>query len=224
MKKKMKYVFIGIGILIAVAIIYQIVRLFLPDIQLYLKVQGASEKTRILNSVRSHGVATGILLIFLVAIFTAIPGFPISAIAIFIGVCYGRLTGSFMNIIGCSLGNILSIYLIRDFKLDNKSKKSGHWIETLSKSKHPDISLTIAYMIPFIPSVLINYTTNQLNLTFKQFIWIVIIGAIPSSVLYAYGGDALFKGNFKAIIILIVFILILVGVFWIINKKRQPKT
>lgn len=221
MKKKLKYIFIIIGVLLASILIYQLAMKFLPDIRMFIHSKGNESREALMKSVRSHETSTGILLVLLTVIMSAIPGIPASVVGIFIGVCYGPLVGSMMNIIGNSVGNISSFYLMHKFRFMDNTKASNHWVQTLSNAKHTNISITIAYMIPVIPSFLVNYTAILLNIKFSQLIWMAFIGAVPSSILYAFGGDALFTGDEVRAALLIASVGILIAFILLIKRDRK---
>lgn len=43
----------------------------------------------------------------------------------------------------------------------------------------------------------------------KNFILMVAVGMFPTSALYAFGGDALFKGNYTRLLVIVVLIVII---------------
>lgn len=221
MKVKIKALFIVIGIILIGLLGYLLWHKFAPDVEMFFNPDVSKEI--LMNKVRSHGISTGVLLVLLTSIMCAIPGLPTSIIGVLIGICYGPLVGSILNIIGNTLGNILSIFLIRKFKFIDKSKTSNHWVKTISRAKHPDIGITFAYMIPVIPSFLVNYTTTIMNVKAKRLIWMVLFGALPSSVLYAFGGDAFFKGNHEKAILLVASVLILILLVFLIEKDAKSE-
>ncbi|MDV4147465.1 TVP38/TMEM64 family protein, partial [Enterococcus faecalis] len=49
----------------------------------------------------------------------------------------------------------------------------------------------------------------------------IVVGVIPSSILYACGGEALFHGYNKTAVLLIVSVLLFVGLVVIIEKDRK---
>ena len=84
--------------------------------------------------------------------------------------------------------------------------------------KHPLIGLTIGFMIPVIPSILVNYAGARLNVNRRQYIAMVLVGMAPTSFLYAFGGDPIVRGNLKRIISAVICILILIGIYLIVKK------
>lgn len=219
MKIKTK-VFLIVGGLLLVGILgYLLWNKFLPDIQMLINPKVSKEI--LMKSVRSHGISTGVLLVVLTSIMCAIPGLPTSIIGVLIGICYGPLVGSILNIIGNALGNVLSIFLMGKFKFMDESKTSNHWVKTISTSKHPYIGITFAYMIPVIPSFLVNYTATIMKVKAKNLIWMIIFGVLPSSILYAFGGDALFRGNHTKALLLVASVLIFALLIILIKKDSK---
>lgn len=80
----------------------------------------------------------------------------------------------------------------------------------------------IGYMIPVIPTILINYHVAKIKLPWRRWFFYVTIGVAPSSLLYALGGDAVVAGNIKRIIVLfMVFVSIsLLGSYFKRKKKK----
>ncbi|EFQ58038.1 hypothetical protein HMPREF9176_1958 [Streptococcus downei F0415] len=49
----------------------------------------------------------------------------------------------------------------------------------------------------------------------------VLIGVFPTSCLYAFGGDAIIKGNIKRILVLLVLtLLVYLVVKWMLKRKK----
>lgn len=63
--------------------------------------------------------------------------------------------------------------------------------------RHPKIGVMLGYMIPVIPSSMVNFAADAMKLPLQQIVMSIVIGVIPSSVLYACGGEALFHGYNK---------------------------
>lgn len=221
MKKKIK-LFLLLGALILLgALCYWLYVEYYQDIQLYFSPKASREL--VLKSVRSHGIRTAIILIALTSVMCAVPSLPTSVVGVLIGLCYGPLIGSVMNLIGNSLGNLLSIYLIHRLNFLDKTNASNRWVRAISQMNHPRIGVMLGYVIPVIPSIVVNYTVNSLNLKARQLLLVVVIGVSPSSILYAFGGDALFKGNHKTAIILVASVALFVLLIGIIYKDRKRR-
>jgi uncharacterized membrane protein YdjX (TVP38/TMEM64 family) len=98
----------------------------------------------------------------------AVPGIPTSVISVIVGLSYGPFLGTLINVLGNTCGNILSIALMQHIKLFDQSKKSNRWVKAIREMKHPKIGVMIGYMIPFIPSSLINFAATTLNLKIRD--------------------------------------------------------
>ena len=107
--------------------------------------------------------------------------------------------------------------IIRKINLSKRVKKNKI-LHYLLQQKHPLIALTIGFMIPVIPSVLVNYAGARLNVSRKHYLAMVTVGMAPTSFLYAFGGDAIFRGSLKRIISAAICILILIGIYLIVKK------
>lgn len=219
MKKYTKHLLLFVGLLSVGILMYRLYLEYYPDIQLYLDPKTSREL--LLKSVRSHGVRTGVILVVLTSLMCAIPGLPTSIVGVLVGVCYGPLVGSLMNLLGNAGGNLLSIFLLGKLPILTKSTQENRWVKTISQMKHPKLGVTLGYMIPIIPAIVVNYTVDQLKLSLKQSGWIVLLGVAPSSILYAFGGDALFKGNHKTALLLVASVVLLVLLVGIIVKDRR---
>ncbi len=86
------------------------------------------------------------------------------------------------------------------------------------------VALILGYMIPIIPSFLVNYMGVRLKMDFKKQFLCIVIGVLPTSFLYAFGGDAIFKGNdLRLIISTLCIILLVVGGVTFYRKKHDAK-
>lgn len=221
MKKKSlnQKLLIALGIFLAVIIVIFIYQNYRPEINLLLHPV-PHEKEILLHMIRAHGVANSLLLLVLIAILNSIPGLSNSLICILSGLCYGPLFGFIINWLGNVLGNCVVMSLIRQIKLSKKIKQHK-LIKSLMHQKHPLIGLTIGFMIPVIPSILVNYAGAQLNVNRRQYMAMVLVGMAPTSFLYAFGGDAIFRGNLRRIISVVICILILIGIYLVVKKVAE---
>lgn len=224
LKKIGKYLLILVGILLSIFLIYLIYLNYLPDINMFLKSNQKSGE-EILNMIRRPNWKNSILLVGLIAIFNAIPGLSNSIFCIFSGLSYGPWLGLLINWIGNVLGNCLIAKIIRLFG-SNESKEDSKILSYLMEKKNPYIGMTIGFMIPFVPSVLVNYNAMHMNINQKKYLTMVLIGTFPISLIYAFGGDAIFKGNLKKIVYSIIAIVVLFGIsaiIYLIAKAHKDK-
>lgn len=79
----------------------------------------------------------------------------------------------------------------------------------------------MGYMIPVIPSALVNYAVVQMKVSRQRFLAMVIIGMLPTSYLYAFGGDAIIKGDLKRIIAALLIIVVGIAIYKLIEYRRE---
>lgn len=179
-------------------------------------------QTELIEKIRSHGPIDIIILAALIIIVIMIPGAPTAPFEIASGVVFGPILGSILNLISAVIGNALLIWIMVKFEVGNSSSQNKI-LDKVEKMKNPRFGLSIAYMIPIIPTFLIDYTSNKLNYSLKNFLPYIIIGNIPISILYAVGGDAILEKNYKKIIVLLSIILLILGLFLLFNKLYKKE-
>ncbi|WP_430534863.1 VTT domain-containing protein [Listeria rocourtiae] len=217
---KVKVMFIVLGLIAIIILGYIIYKDYSADFKLFLDPD--ADRTQLIESIRSHKLKDALLLVALTAVMCAIPGVPNSVIGILIGVCFGPWIGVVMNITGNILGNVIVIIMLHKFGTSKKTNRSDEFIANISRMKNPLFGITAGYMIPILPSVIVNYTAVKLKLPLKSLLLAITFGVLPTSFLYAFGGDALLKGNTKIAILSIVCVALLVFLLRFI-QKRQAK-
>ena len=159
--KKLQKVLIALGILLILFLGYHLYLEYQADI--HLLIDPKANEQQLLHSVRSHGLSAAVILILLMGIMCAIPGVPTAVIGVIVGLSYGPFLGALINIVGNASGNILAISLMQHLKLVDHSKKSNRWVKAIRSMKHPKIGIMVGYMVPIIPSSVINFATTTLN-------------------------------------------------------------
>lgn len=215
-KKLRKYILIVIGLLLAVLLIYLLYRDYRPEINVLLHPTGDTQE-KLLVLIRQHETRDSLFLLALIAILNAIPGLSNSVVCILAGLCYGPWIGLLINWVGNMLGNSIIMLLIEKIDFSHHFKQNKI-LNFLMQQDHPLVGLTIGFMIPFIPSILVNYACGRLKVTWKRYLPMVAIGMLPTSYLYAFGGDAIFHGDAKKIIGVVIGIAILLVMAVIVAK------
>lgn len=105
----------------------------------------------------------------------------------------------------------------------SKKFKHNQTLEALLNHPHQRLRLTLGFMIPVIPSVIVNYACSRHRYPASDYLPMVIIGMLPTAFIYAFGGDAIFKGNIKRIIVAAVLIIIIIAGAKVVNKRRASK-
>lgn len=135
--------------------------------------------------------------------------FPFLPLAVFIAInviAFGSLPGFILSYIATIIGCTLSFYLVRHFKKYNKYKKLKKLIskfESLSFS-----SLVVITAVPFTPAFSINIAAGLSKISYKKFLFILLISKL--SIIYFWGfiGTTLLESITDiTIIVRIIFIL-----------------
>lgn len=214
--KLRKSLLIAIGITIAIFLIYFLYQDYRPEINVLLHPNDHT-KTELLYLIRRHDVRDSLFLLGLIAVLNAIPGLSNSIFCILAGLCYGPWIGLIINWVGNIIGNTVVATLIDKIDFSHKFKKNKI-LTFLMHQKYPSLGMILGFMIPFIPSVLVNYTAVQLKVPTKRYLLIVLVGMLPTSFIYAFGGEALFAGDMKKIVGVIIAIVVLLLMALIIIK------
>lgn len=202
-------------------LLYLLIKDFWPEINLLIHYNSASE-SQLITMVRSHGLRDMVFLILVTGMMGAIPGLSNSVICIFAGLCYGPWLGLLLNWTGNILGNSTVTALIKRLSFSKKFKQNK-LLKRLMEHDHPEVGLTIGYMVPVIPTTLINYSCAQLGIPPRKYLPMVMAGTLPMSTLYAFGGDAIFKGSWKRLIVIVLAIGGLILLRQVVVRKRRER-
>nr|WP_321316319.1 VTT domain-containing protein [uncultured Ligilactobacillus sp.] len=222
-RKIFLYTAVTFGIILALGLLTLLIQDYYPQIKELFNPN--ADRAYLKQAFRHHGLKDACLLIGLTAILTAIPGAPVAVICIFNGVLYGPWAGILMNLIGYVLGDLLVVYLLAHFNFIKKSKNFKKQMASFKRFKNPALAIILGYAIPFIPSSFTSYMAVKLKMKLSKLVTCIAIGTLPTSLLYAFGGDAVFKGNTLRMIIAVVLIVIifagLVKIYHEFSKKRR---
>ncbi len=172
-KKIIRLMLISLGIILILVVGYRLYLEYQTDIQLFLNPRAS--KAELLAHIRSHGTFASILLIVLTAVMCAVPGIPTSVVGVIAGLSFGPLTGAIINILGNALGNITAIFLMHRLKFLDKKTETNHWVQAIRQMKHPKIGVMLGYMIPVIPSSMVNFAADAMKLPLQQIILSIVI-------------------------------------------------
>ncbi|WP_119325407.1 VTT domain-containing protein [Companilactobacillus musae] len=219
MKLRHKIFFITIGFVIFITLFTILWFNYLDIIENFFNY--TFNRQTLITLLRSQGKHNAVIFMAVIAIGSAIPGVPISAIAILSGVCFGRWLGFGINICGIVIGNLLAINILGSFPHKVKPSRFRSLADRLRNMRHPRIGLSIGYAIPMLPTLLVNYAALELKMSLKNKTLCILIGSLPVSFLYAFGGDELIFGNTKLVLIAAIILLLLFGLYEIIRRDQK---
>lgn len=208
-----------LGGILGLLVLYHLYLNFQPEIRLLLHFDSNNEKL-LVQMVRSHGLSDVIFLFILNAICVAIPGLSNGIFCVLNGLLYGPAFGFIINWISDILGQSLLLLLLQHLYTPKNLEHSK--IYELMSGNHPQISLTIGYLIPFIPCAPVAYMNTLINSTYKKRIIPVAIGTMPMAYLYAYRGDSILHLDTERLIkVVIIFVIIaLVSMLFLFTMRK----
>lgn len=209
---------IGIAIGLAVVLIGLLVIRYHGTWEL-LRQQVFDQET-IVAQVRRHRTVDILLVVPLLICFSIIPGAPVATISVVAGICFGKVLGAGLNIIGITLGNLIAQRFFGRVTARQTAKPSK-LVAEIEQMRHPLLGIIIGYTIPFIPTSLVSLAAAKTEVTRQHLAWATLIGSIPTAVIYACGGDELIKAHFKNAFGVIAIVVLLVGLLWLIRRDRR---
>lgn len=229
--KKRKYgydelrkVLIILGVMAVVGYFVAYVMRHWDIIVTFWESRSQAELTAIMSQLRSKTVLNFIILILLTAATAAIPFMSNAIFAVFNGVVYGPGVGFLMNVVSNVFGNFVFIKILEKIDItDSKNKLQSRFgsIDLLEKT---DFGIVLGYMIPIMPTILVNYYVTESKLSWRKWLLYVTIGVAPSSLVYALGGDAVVAGNFKRIAVLLVIIILVYLIVTYVKRKTKKQS
>ena len=135
-----------------------------------------AEINRVISQLRHKTILNFVVLVILTAVTAAIPFMSNAIFAIFNGVVYGPYIGFGMNLLGNVLGNFIFIKLLNVVDItdsENKLKKRFSGIQALENKNY---GIILGYMIPVVPTILINYHVAEEKLPWRKWLLYVTIG------------------------------------------------
>lgn len=219
MKLWHKVFFISLGILGLVGLLFAIWINYREVVTTFFAY--AFDRQTLINLLRHQGKHNAVLFMAVIAIGSAIPGMPIAAVAVLSGVCFGSWLGFGINIVGIFFGNLLALYILGEFPHKSRPSRFRPIADRLKNMNHPRLGLSIGYAVPMLPTLLVNYAAIEMKMSLRNKAICILIGSLPVSFLYAFGGDALLIGNTKTVVITVVLILLLFGLYEVIRRDQR---
>lgn len=171
---------------------------------------------------REHGLKDALLLLLLTATTTAIPVFSSSVVCIFNGACFGPVIGFLLNLCGTSLGNLCMWTFFTRYDLPRKPQRFDAFLDEINHYRQKIYGILAGYMMPMFPSFVVNYMSVHLKLEPPTALLSIVVGMVPTSLIYAFGGNAIFEGEFwRALGALVCLAILFLAVFWFRKRRRN---
>lgn len=182
----------------------------------------------LLAAIKNLGMLAPFLFV-LVYCFATIFFLPTMVLTLAGGAIFGPVAGTFLNLIGASIGAsiafMISRYVAYDWFNQHKGKRLNRLIADVEKRGWQFVALL--RLLPLIPFNLVNYGLGITNIPLKIYVLTTVIFLIPGEIFYTYCGFAgvailsnpnlLFKNS--GFIAFIAIFLLITGLKF--NKRRK---
>ncbi|MGN0369233.1 MAG: TVP38/TMEM64 family protein [Butyrivibrio sp.] len=153
-------------------------------------------------------------------IIAIIPGEPMELVA---GYAFGMWEGTFLCILGATLGGIPVFLLVKKFGIKAVevffSREKIESLKFLKSSPKRDFWIFILFFIPGTPKDLLNYVVGLTDMKLGKWLIISLVARIPSIVTSTIGGDALGVQNYVFAIIVFGGTLVISCIGMLIYRK-----
>lgn len=163
--------------------------------------------------VLSYGWLAPVLYIFL---YTIRPLFLFPAVILSLtgGMTFGPWLGTFLDLIGASLGAFLAFFIARKLGRESIQKWMGRrlqlWDDRLEQTGFK--AIFFLRLIPLVPFDAVNYGAGLSKVRFRDYALATPIGIIPGAFAYNFLGDSfhqLFSPTFFLAVVLVVLVTFL---------------
>ncbi len=107
--------------------------------------------------------------------------------------------------------------------ITDSEKKLKNRFAGIDALENTDFGIVLGYMIPIMPTILVNYHVAETKLSWRKWLFYITIGVAPSSFVYALGGDAVVAGDLKRIVVLLVIVAVVYLVVTYLKRRGKKK-
>lgn len=221
MKRQLKVALSILGLIAAVAVGYGLWLHYRGSVSLLMDTTTRAENA--IASLRDYGPLEVVLFFGLLVLMCCVPGAPSSVVAIFTGVCLGDWAGFLVSAAGLTAGNLIQSAALK-LLADRRDQELSNWLyRALISMKHPRLGLLIGYAVPMIPTMLVNIASVRLRVSTRSHAVVCLLGSTVVAALYAFGGNALIRGNRRLLVMLIIALAALSLLILVIKKDRARR-
>ena len=192
-------------------------------------LENRQDESSIVATVNDLGWRGPPALVGLAALQVVFPLIPAAAIGVLTGLTYGVGWGLLIFLGGIALGNLVVVFSMRrvegilassvNHRVKTTAKHSGLLSkENLDKIKKPEIVAFFLFMIPFISGAG-PYLFAETNVKLWKYIVAVVLGCIPTAILYVIIGQHISQGSYTSAIIIGAIFVVAVAIILIFRKK-----
>lgn len=191
--------------------------------KIQLLFNSSNDYETVVRQFRQYGPLDIVLFELTIIVSSSVPGFPSSIVAVLAGVCFGQWVGFAMNIIGITVGNVIQASLLAILRKHIEQKARPIIYHRLLTMRHPRLGIILGYCVPIVPTFLVNLATARLRIRQPELTILCLLGSIPLSAIYSFGGNALIQKNLHQVIIILILLVGLAILITIINRDRRQR-
>ena len=192
-------------------------------------VSDVNDESSLVAQINSLGWRSVPALVGLAALQVILPVIPAPAVGILTGLSQGTYWGPVIFLTGVALGNVFVVISVRSLhsvipqrrKPDTKPNKFLSK-EKLERIQRPEIAAFFLVVLPWVSSVG-PYLFAETRVSLWKYLIAVILGSIPSTILYVFLGDRISGGNYTTAIIIAAIVVVVLGVVLLFRKKLLAK-
>lgn len=197
-------------------------KVYWPELVLLFNPSSAHQ-AELITLVHRHELVDVFLLMLVIAVLCSVPGAPNSVVCIFTGACFGPLAGFLINWCGNIIGNGFVLTMVhRSGVTANLRQKPA--FSYLSRQRYPLLGLTMGFIVPFIPNLVVNCVATGLEVSRRGYLLAVSLGTLPIAFIYAYSGNAIFTLDLEKIIIIAGMLILLCVCYVVVRLLHQKES
>jgi len=184
-----------------------------------------ADESNIVDQIHAVGWRGVPALISLAVLEVVIPFIPAPAVGVITGLSYGVYWGMLIFLSGFALGNLFVMVYMRQLKSFIKQKRKNKPAREISNIKERIMTLKkpeyVAFFFTLIPfaSSFGPYLFAETKVLLPKYILAVVLGNIPSAILYMYIGDHLSRGQYITVIVIVALTISLIACVIVFRKK-----
>ncbi|GAV22673.1 TVP38/TMEM64 family protein [Carboxydothermus pertinax] len=183
-----------------------------------------SSPAELARYLRSFGVLTTVISLFLLVIQTLFTPVPLFILVVANGFIFGVIRGIFLSLAGSVLGATIAFLLARLLGRNFISRylKPEHLdkVHSFSHKEGPKV-VFFARLIPVLPSSIVSYLAGLSNMRFIPYFVATTLGKLPEIVIYSVLGHGLGHLNDLKSQILLAGIITLIAYFFYRWHKKN---
>ncbi|MCA0170957.1 TVP38/TMEM64 family protein [Bacillus sp. RAR_GA_16] len=147
--------------------------------------------------------------------------FPTSILSVSGGLVFGPLLGTFLAVLGGSIGAFLFFLMARRLGLNILPKSWKRRGETLEKrlSEKGFLYVLLLRLVPFLHFDLVSYVCGVSNVNRRKYYLATLLGMLPGAFALNFLGASFLSNNFTTVLIAAVILLLLLLISLYIRRK-----